>query len=342
MFDSVTVSNFMRINKDDVKIPIGPVTILVGENGSGKSSILKAIHWAVRCAILRDGSDKVTLERMDYAPSRDFLHLAHKIRLNSEAASPRVRVRLDSGTDNVEIKMNSTRNDAGIKVALSGTLARTFTASSHITAYIPGLAGLSEAESLLATPVLHRRAASGEGGSVLRHILLGLAMATTGKESIEEHEELLDLNRWLGKVFPGVRFWVKFDRLRDVYIDAKFLTSEMAQSGKMMELQWRSLEMAGTGFLQVVQIFAYLLHFRPKLLLIDEPDSHLHPGTQERLIRAIEEAAKEYPETQFILTTHSPNLVRASSAVSQVRWVADGALRPEKEELIRQRMGWGH
>lgn len=340
MFDSVTVANFMRISKG-VTIPLGPVTILVGENGSGKSSILKAIHWAVRCAALRDGSDRVTLERMDYAPSRDFLHLAHKIRLNSEGASPRVRVQLEAGTDKVEISMNSTRNDAGIKVAVSGALARTIAASSHITAYIPGLAGLSEAESLLATPVLHRRAASGEGGSVLRHILFGLAMAATGKESIDKHVELLDLNRWIGKIFPGVRFWVKFDRLRDVFIDAKFLTADMAQSGKKLELQWKSLEMAGTGFLQVVQIFAYLLHFRPKLLLIDEPDSHLHPGTQERLIKAVEDAAKEYPETQFMLTTHSPNLVRASSAVSQVRWVADGVLRPEKEDQIRQRMGWG-
>jgi AAA15 family ATPase/GTPase len=340
MFDSVTVANFMRI-KDAVKVPIGPVTILVGENGSGKSSILKAIHWAVRCAVLRDSSDRVTLERMDYAPSRDFLHLAHKIRLNSEGASPRVKVELESGTAKVGISMNSTRNDAGIKVIINGALASTFTASSQITAYIPGLAGLSEAESLLATPVLHRRAASGEGGSVLRHILLGLAIATTGKESIDKHEELIELNRWIGKVFPGVRFWVKFDRLRDVFIDTKFLTSDMAQPGKKLDLQWKSLEMAGTGFLQVVQIFAYLLHFKPKLLLIDEPDSHLHPGTQERLIKAVEEAAKEFPETQFMLTTHSPNLVRASSAVSQIRWMADGVLRSENEDQIRQRMGWG-
>ena len=330
----------MRISKP-VKIPIGPVTILVGENGSGKSSILKAIHWAVRCATLRDNSGRVTLERMDYTPSRDFLHLAHKVRMNSEAASPRVKVSLESGVSKVEISMNSTRNDAGIKVNLTGTLANTFTASSQISAYIPGLAGLSEAESLLATPVLHRRAASGEGGSVLRHILLGLAMATSGKESIEKHQELMALNKWIGKVFPGVRFWVKFDRLRDVYIDAKFLTPDMAQSGKKLELQWKSLEMAGTGFLQVVQIFAYLLHFKPKLLLIDEPDSHLHPGTQERLIKAVEEAAEEFPGTQFVLTTHSPNLVRASSAMSQVRWIADGLLRPEKEDQIRQRMGWG-
>ena len=54
MFDSVTVANFMRINTE-VRIPLGPVTILVGENGSGKSSILRAIHWAVRCAALKDG-----------------------------------------------------------------------------------------------------------------------------------------------------------------------------------------------------------------------------------------------------------------------------------------------
>lgn len=340
MFDSVTVANFMRIH-DEVKIPLGPVTVLVGENGSGKSSILKAIHWASRCAVLKDGLDRVTLERMDFVPSRDILHLAHKTRLNSEGASPRVRVELESGFEKLCISMNSTRNDAGIKVSITGGLANTITATSQITAYIPGLSGLSEAESLLATPVLHRRAASGEGGSVLRHILLGLAMTATGRDNIEKHEELSELSHWVGKVFPGVRFWVKFDRIRDINIDAKFLTGDMTQAGKKLELQWRSLEMAGTGFLQVVQIFAYLLYFRPKLLLIDEPDSHLHPGTQERLIAAIEDAARDFSETQFMLTTHSPSLVRASSAISQVLWMSDGVLRDEKEEQIRQRMGWG-
>jgi len=340
MFDSVTVANFMRIG-GEVKIPLSPVTLLVGENGSGKSSVLRAIHWAIRCAVLRDSSDRVTLERMDYAPSRDFLHLSHKGRLNSKGTSPKVRVSLASGGDELEVTMHSTHNDAGIKATVSGPLASTITPTSQITAYIPGLAGLSEAESLLATPVLHRRAASGEGGSVLRHILFGLANSATGRDSLEEHVELSELSRWVGKVFPGVRFWVKFDRLRDVYIDAKFLTVDMSEPGKKQESQWRSLEMAGTGFLQVVQIFAYLLHFKPKLLLIDEPDSHLHPGTQERLISAIEDAASAFPETQFMLATHSPSLVRASGATSHVIWISEGALKSEKEEKVRQRMGWG-
>jgi len=85
----------MRI-KDKVTIPLAPVTILVGGNGSGKSSILKAVHWAVRCAILRDKGQKTTLEQMDYTPSRDFLHLSHKKKLKSGADSPQIEVELIS------------------------------------------------------------------------------------------------------------------------------------------------------------------------------------------------------------------------------------------------------
>ena len=338
MFTSVTVENFMRID-DPATLALGPVTILVGGNGAGKSSILKGIHWAIRCASLRDSDGRVTLERMDYAPSRDFLHLAHKVRLNSEGASRKICVKLATTATNLTIEMNSTRNDAGIKVQVRGPFP--VGADVHQSAYIPGLAGLSEAESLLATPILHRKAASGEGGSVLRHILLGLAIKSAGKESIEEPFELKELGSWVGRVFPGARFWVKYDRLRDVYIDSKFLTQDMEEKGKSVVRVRKSLEMAGTGFLQVVQIFAYLLHFKPRLLLIDEPDAHLHPSTQERLISAIESASGEFPETQFILTTHSPSMVRAATSISIIAWMPDGQTRPDTDDQVRRRMGWG-
>ncbi|WP_420850894.1 ATP-dependent nuclease [Pseudomonas wenzhouensis] len=338
MINSITIENFMRID-NATTIPLGPVTLLVGENGSGKSSILKAVHWSVRCAVLRDPNQKTTLEQMDYTPSRDFLQLPHKKRLQSGESAPRIKVTFSTTNGDTTIGVYSARNDAGTKTSITGPMASSFTADQQLTAYIPGLAGLAETETLLATPVLHRRAASGEGGSVLRHILLGLGLK--GNESLEEPAELTDLNHWVGKVFPGTRFWVKFDRLRDIHIEAKFLTPEMKTSKRTLDSQWRPLEMAGTGFLQVVQIFAYLLHFKPKLLLIDEPDSHLHPGTQELLIKAIEEAALKFPDTQFLLTTHSPSLVRASGSVSKVNWISDGKLRQEKEDTIRQRMGWG-
>lgn len=328
----------MRLD-DKISVDLGPVTVLVGANGSGKSSILKALHWSIRCARLRDIGGKVTLERMDYVPSRDFLELAHKKRIQNRDGFPKICVGfLDENNLETKISLSAARNDAGVKVSIDGPLSNVLTAENPQTAYIPGLAGLAEVETVLATPVLRRRAASGEGGSVLRHILLNLA---ENNDTASEYLELTELGKWVGKVIPGVRFWVKFDRLRDVNIDAQFWTPDMASPGRSIEFQRKPLEMAGTGFLQVVQIFAYLLTFSPRLLLIDEPDAHLHPGTQEALIRAIEEAALEFPDTQFLISTHSPSLVRACGPETKVHWIENGAIKAEDEARVRLRMGWG-
>lgn len=338
MIDSVYVENFMRID-ERVSLDLSPVTVLVGGNGSGKSSVLKALHWAVRCAALRDWRGNTTLEQMDYTPSRAFQELAHKKRIQNKADLPKIKIGfIDTAGNATEIAISSARNDAGAKVSIDGPLETTLTSENPATSYIPGIAGLAEFETVLAAPILHRRASSGEGGSVLRHILLDLAGTAAGGT---EYVELNELAEWVSKVLPGSQFWVKFDRIRDVRIDALFLTPAMREVGRTIANQRRPLEMAGTGYLQVVQIFAYLLKFRPSLLLIDEPDAHLHPGTQERLISALEEAAVAFPETKFLITTHSPHLVRNCGPRTSVQWMEDGKLRRDDESTIRLRMGWG-
>lgn len=338
MIESIYVENFMRVDTR-VRIDLSPVTVLVGGNGSGKSSILKALHWAVRCAALRDWRGNTTLEQMDYTPSRAFQELAHKKRIQNKADLPKIEIGfIDVAGNETQISISSARNDAGAKVHIEGPLSATLTAENPATAYIPGIAGLAEIETVLAAPVLHRRASSGEGGSVLRHILLDLAGEAAGGT---DHVELTELSQWVSKVLPGSQFWVKFDRIRDVRIDALFLTPMMKEAGRTIAHQRRPLEMAGTGYLQVVQIFAYLLKFKPALLLIDEPDAHLHPGTQERLILALEEAAIAFPDTKFLITTHSPHLVRSCGPRTSVQWMEDGQLRRDEESTIRLRMGWG-
>lgn len=102
----------------------------------------------------------------------------------------------------------------------------------------------------------------------------------------------------------------------------------------------RPLETLATGVLQVVQIFAYLLLFSPKILLIDEPDAHLHPDKQERLIEALERAARDFG-TQIILTTHSPHIVRAASPAVKLVWMNQGSVHTEDDEAIRRLLGWG-
>ncbi|MFB0692141.1 AAA family ATPase [Agrobacterium pusense] len=338
MIKSIQVQNFQRID-EPLSLDVGAVTILVGENGCGKSSFLKAIHWAVRCATLADASGKVTLDQMDFVPSKDFLDLAHKLKLQNSSNGRKILVSLkDNNGDETVISISAARNGAGVLTNIHGPMRdQLIDNEKPTTAYIPGIAGAAEEETILAVPIMHRKASSGEGGSVLRQIILAHAVGSEGTG--EQYTELTELSKWVSLVLPDTRFWVKFDRLRDRNIDVKFLTPEMRVPGQSQWVAWKSVDMAGTGFLQVVQIFAYLLYFKPKLLLIDEPDAHLHPGRQQLLIKALEQAAAEFPETQIVLTTHSPSLVRALSPDATIHWLDEGTLKAHGK-VVRERMGW--
>jgi predicted ATP-dependent endonuclease of OLD family len=90
-FNSIEIENFQRISKR-INIDLGPVTVLVGGNSSGKSSVLKAIQWALRCAVLRDDKNKLTLEQMDFVPSRDIFHLGNKLRLQNNTYGRKTNV----------------------------------------------------------------------------------------------------------------------------------------------------------------------------------------------------------------------------------------------------------
>jgi energy-coupling factor transporter ATP-binding protein EcfA2 len=203
-----------------------------------------------------------------------------------------------------------------------------------ITAYIPGLAGLAERESILAQPLLRRKAASGDAGGVLRNVLLNLH-----SRRVDEADEsggskrLKRLNELVCQVHPHVRIEVSFDEREDYHITATYKDTNIAG-------QSRPLETAATGVLQVVQIFAYLILFSPKLMLIDEPDSHLHPDKQERLIETLERAAKEF-DTQMVLTTHSPHIVRAASPSAKLVWMNEGSIKTDDDDAIRRLLGWG-
>jgi len=77
------------------------------------------------------------------------------------------------------------------------------------------------------------------------------------------------------------------------------------------------------------------------LLLVDEPDSHLHPDAQERLVGAIKDAAKVL-KSQVIMTTHSPSVVRSLPDDANVVWMKNGQAQTGVDESdVRASMGWG-
>jgi len=340
--DSITVRNFKAT--EEASIPLDRVTILVGPNGCGKSSVLQAIHWAARAAsyvLPKNSKEMISFERLDYVPSSEPLSTLHKGELKSDSTSTPVEVvfshrSIGDGAASATVRIRAARNRGGITAYMDGGSAVTPYKQrfQFITAYIPGLAGLSENESILAQPSLRRQAASGDAGGVLRNILLNLRSRRLGEtDETQGRERLQKLNELVRQVHPGVQVDVTFDEREDYHISATIQTNGLMG-------QKRPLETSATGVLQVVQIFAYLILFEPKVMLIDEPDAHLHPDKQERLIEALERAAPTY-DTQVILTTHSPHIVRAASPTARLVWMKDGRVETSDDDAIRRLLGWG-
>lgn len=190
------------------------------------------------------------------------------------------------------------------------------------SAYIPGIAGIPLEEHRLTHRYIYKKVASGDSNVVLRNILL----------LIKEGGKLQELQNFVRGFYPGTTFDVSFNEMNDLSI-----TTSVTTQGKNS----RPLEFSGTGFLHVVQVFSYLTLFKPTILLIDEPESHLHPTLQTRLTRQLRRRVSE-TNSSALITTHSPFVARGLPLGSSVVWVKSGGITEAKEsELIKSLLGWG-
>lgn len=96
-----------------------------------------------------------------------------------------------------------------------------------------------------------------------------------------------------------------------------------------------SLMESGTGISQVLAMLYVLVTADfPRILIIDEPNSFLHPGA----VRALTEILREHPQHQYIISTHSPDLISASNpSTLHILRKKDGATVVEKVDAQETR-----
>lgn len=343
--NKVTIKNFKAI--EDTTIDLGAFTVIVGMNGSGKSSILQAMHWVFQSGrnltvdTNKKPTDGSTLSEKNatYMPSPDYRNAGHGQEYGNFRDTPQLGLTIagaesDGTLLSASMWLKSARNE-GLSVHVPSNnafVARLRDRAKEFSSYIPGLAGIPLSEEKRTKLIVQRQAAAGDANTVLRNVLLLLeGVSDNGQTGLELVEE------FVSDVMGELTLTVEFDDEKHQTIQATFQTAAMKAADQK---RTKPLELAGIGFLQVVQIFAYLVYFRPVLLLVDEPDSHLHPTAQERLVKVLAEAAKQFG-TQVILTTHSPSVVRALPPDARVVWMKDGKVQPNGDTSGRQMMGWG-
>ena len=139
------------------------------------------------------------------------------------------------------------------------------------------------------------------------------------------------LQELLKELFPESAVSVEFDLEVDRFLNARYRDQVLTRERDVMT--------AGSGFHQALQILASVLAPGAGTVLLDEPDAHLHARLQDQLVQILARLAHDEQE-QFILATHSPQLLNAAPE-GTVRVCMDGRVapllvRPEQLRLLEE------
>lgn len=329
ILEKIKIEKFKKI--DEIEINTVSLNILVGSNGSGKSSVLQATHLAA-CLLRQadrirpNNTSTVAVMDLDYLPTDDYMRLGHGENWGNKRNTPGSKVTFTfRDENNLEFEAiceaRAARN-AGISV--TGQIAEEVRGlfrgqDTYFSGFIPGISGLPNSETKQSKRVVLKACSFGDSNVYLRNAL-----------NLLNNEDLRQLENWLGRLMGEAKIELDFQEDRDLVIKAEVTVDGVSHP----------IELLGTGYIQLIQIFCYVLLFRPNILLVDEPDIHLHPNVQERLAATLSEIAEER-NLSVVLTTHSPFILRGAPLSANVYWVENGALANENREAAEIALGWG-
>lgn len=305
MITQVKIERFKSLKS--VTLDLEKINVLVGANNAGKSSVLQALQFTTsvaQTAKLFSQSSKlwkdevwatsVYPDQLIYSPVKDPYSLA-KGGLLKEDIEQGIFVSFTEDIGNsVEATVRKGKNK-NIAARFEGASVgkKLSSLEKPFCMYVPGLAGIPFEEEIRTTAVVRKMAAKGDSNTVFRNVInLLFADGSKWKLFLED----------LQKIFPGIEFAIQASPEIDGFINVRF---KLSSDDPMLPI-----DLAGTGVLQAIQIAAYVNYFQPSLLLLDEPDSHLHPDNQ-RILAALLISLSDRTDTTIIISTHSRHLMAA-------------------------------
>jgi energy-coupling factor transporter ATP-binding protein EcfA2 len=320
---SITIRRFKRL--EEVRLDLGETTLLIGANNSGKSSILQAVHFAVSIAqsarLVGEGvswrNDAFELSfnpsQLIYSPVADVLSLASGGTLQEQRATQIEIEFLDDTGARCTVGLRRGRN-RNIAVSILGrALGELLMDLEHpFTVYAPGLAGVPKEERYLSPGVVRRIVARGDANLSLRNVLRMLRRDQASWDLFTQDMQ---------SIFEDISIELHFNENTDENIQAYF---QLPGSPNL------PIDAAGTSILQASQLLAYIALFKPQVLILDEPDSHLHPDNQRALCDLVYRLASSR-NFQAIISTHSRHVLDTMKNRSQVFWLSKGTIVDEPD-----------
>jgi AAA15 family ATPase/GTPase len=308
----VLIERFKNIEK--IEVDVSSLTLLVGGNNAGKSSVLQAIQFGISAAQTADVqgglwkgsrlSTSISQADLLYSPLKEVVNLARNGMLK-EAENEAICITYNDG-DECKILIKKGRNK-NIVITMFGEILGKKLQSiiNPLSSLVTGLAGIPAEERYETSFYVKKAYARGDSNSVFRNILNLLKKDSTHWD---------DFTNKLQSIFGNMIIELNFDPDKNDTI-----LCNVNNNGLILPI-----DSCGTGVLQAIQIFAYSCLFQPKILLLDEPDSHLHPNNQKLLADELIKLANK--GSLIIVSTHSKTMIESLIDHSNMLWVAKGKI----------------
>ncbi len=374
LLKEIRVKNF-KIIQDSSQLPLQPLTVLIGRNGSGKSSVIESLDWLSHAVYSGAQSATEPFQRIrdvvkNWEPDT-FSNFHIELVFDTEDISVgNVFYKLSVGANdtageipqiNYEELYADSGNEKFIQTDEGNRRRRVNAADELLKAADPDRLALTDMD-----PILHR------GGDLLksfleRSVFLRLSPRAIGsfapaRKKISPRlldEEGLGLAELLGQLDEET-LRILVEKLSFIIQEASNLETHKPESpadrryftfveSRLGEktIQQIPAWVLSEGTRRVTAILAVLLHKNPPpLLCIEEVENGLDPWTLTYLMDELTSATMR--GTQIILTTHSPYLLnmvpleyiilcdrQANNAVFSVGSALEGL------DVVSDRMGLG-
>ena len=338
MIHKLQITNFKRLGTKEIILKDN-ISLVVGGNNSGKTSVLHALAvWEYAKQVLiyeknpralyhgfsGDGYG-VTLD--DFTPINipSFRYLWTNLKADSgytlaiscfwilNDTEKHLKIGLAYGQEKLYIKTLDSNINEGDYIP-------------HVV-YLPTFAGINSKEEWHTPAVRNKYIGQGLAGSVLRNQIMELFLqnAKIRKERKGDRSKILEsdlkwirendayelLNQTIFSIFKGILYPKAFNPNFHTHVLVNFRKGEIVNKRfkPFADYKERDIMVEGSGFLQWLSVYTMAVTPNIDVLLLDEPDAHLHCSLQSELFTHLQRIAT-LKRKQILIATHSTDIIK--------------------------------